>query len=144
MPGFVEQQVLRLDVAVDNTVLVRILQRLTNGRHDRERLGRPEFPLAQELAEIDAIHKFHEQKVEAACLSEIINRHDVRMVERGQSLRLACESLRKLSVLDTFRREELESDEPVQGFLPRLIDHAHSATSEITDNLELRKVWRQF
>ena len=38
------------------------------------------------------------------------------------------------------RREQFQRDETVQGFLPRLIDHAHAAASEAFEDFKLRKV----
>ena len=60
---FVEQDVLRLDVAVDDALLVGVLQRLANLRHDGQRLVRRNLAGQQQLAQIQAIHKFHQQVI---------------------------------------------------------------------------------
>ena len=45
----VEQDVLGLDVAVHDALVVRVLQRVADLRHDRERLARRERARAQQL-----------------------------------------------------------------------------------------------
>ena len=78
---FVEQQVLRLDVAVDDAPVVGELQRVAQRRHDGQRLFRRELSRAQKLAQIHAVHKFHEQEIKSARLAEVIDGDDVRMVQ---------------------------------------------------------------
>ena len=92
------------------------------------------------LAQVHAVHKFHEQVIKPAGLAEVINGDDVRMVQCRQRLRLARESFGKFRVIHAFRREQFQGDEAVQGFLPRLVNHAHAAASETFENFELRKM----
>ena len=75
---FVEQDVLRLDVAVDDALLMRVLQRLADFRHNRQRLFRRHFPGLQQLSQIQAVHKFHQQIVQLqdgrlACLRFLVS-----------------------------------------------------------------------
>ncbi len=58
---FVEQDVFRLDVAVDDALVVGELERFADLRHDGQRLFRRQFPGLFDLAQVGAIHKFHEQ-----------------------------------------------------------------------------------
>ena len=62
------------------------------------------------------------------------------MVQRGQRLCFTREPLGKLGILHPFWREEFQCHETVQGFLPRLIDHAHAAATEKFKDFELRKI----
>ena len=62
----VEQQVLRLDVAMHDAVLVGVLQRLADRRHDRQRLLGVNRPACISLPQVHAVHKFHEQIVKPA------------------------------------------------------------------------------
>ena len=96
---FVEQDVLRLDVAVDDALLVRILERLADRRHDDQRLLRRQLPGLQQLPQAHPIHELHQQVIEAVGLAEVIDGDNVRMVEAGQRLRLAGETLGKARVL---------------------------------------------
>jgi hypothetical protein len=138
--GFVEQQVLRLDVTMDDALVVGELQRVAQRRHDGQRLLRRELSRAQKLAQIHAIHEFHEQKIKPARLSKVVNGNDVRMVQRGKGLSLARESFGKLRVTHAFGCEKLQGHKTIQGLLPRFIDHTHAAASETFENFELRKM----
>ena len=125
---------------MDDAPVVGELQRVAQRRHDGQRLLRRELPRAQKLAQVHAVHKFHEQVIKSARLPEVVNGDDVRMVQRRERLRLAREAFGELRVAHALRREEFQRDEAVQGFLPRLIDHAHAAASEAFENFELRKM----
>ena len=138
--GLVEQQVLRLDVAVDDAPVMRELQRVAQRRHDGQRLLRREFPRAQQMAQVHAVHKFHEQVIKSARLAEVVNGDDVRMVQRRQRLRLACEALGKLRIAHPLGREQFQRDEAVQAFLTCLVNHAHAAAAEAFEDFELRKM----
>ncbi len=141
---FVEQQVLRLDVAMHDAVLVRVLQRLADRRHDGQRLLRREAARLHRLPQIHAIHELHEQVVKPARLPEIVDRDDVRMIERRERLGLVRETFGKLRIGHPLRREQLQRDQAAQRLLPRLIDHAHPAAPEKLDDFELRKMRRDF
>ena len=138
---FVEQQVLRLDVAVDDAPVVGELQCVTERRHDGQRLLRRELPRAQKLAQVQAVHKFHEQVIKPARLPEVINGDDVRMVQRRQRLRLPRETFGKFRVAHAFRREKFQCDETVQGLLSCLVNHTHAAATEAFENFKLREMW---
>jgi hypothetical protein len=106
-PSFIEQQILGLDVAMHDPVLVRVLQRLTDGGHDGQSLLRRKAAGLHRLPEIHAIHKLHQEKVKAARLPEIVNRDDARMIERRECLSLTREPLRELGVRHPFGCQEL-------------------------------------
>jgi hypothetical protein len=64
------------------------------------------FRGAQQLAQVQAIHKFHEQEIKATRLAKIVDGDDVRMVQRRQRLGFAREAFGKFGVLHPFRREK--------------------------------------
>jgi hypothetical protein len=70
--------------------------------------------------------------------------HDVRMIQRGERLRLALKVPGELLIIRPFRCEQFQRDESVQQFLPCLIDHAHAATAQALDDIQLREVRREF
>ena len=111
--GFVEQEILRLDVAMNDAPVVGKLQGVAQRRHDGQGLFWSEFSRPQELAQVHTIHKFHQQIIKSAGLSKVVNGDDVRMVQSGQCLRLACETLGKFRVKHPLWRKEFECDEAV-------------------------------
>ena len=62
----VEQDVLRLDVAVDDAVVVGVLQGLADLRHDGQGLARRELAGVQQPPQVHAVDEFHEEVVEGA------------------------------------------------------------------------------
>ena len=165
---FIEQQILRLDVAMHDAVFMRVLQGLAHGRHDGERLLGCETPGLHRLPQIHAVHKLHQQEVKGGrgrCRSrgaegcglrvarvrgrrggdaEVVNGDDVRMIQRGERLRFARETLGEFRIGHALGREEFQRDEPVERLLPRLVNDAHSPAPEEFENLQLRKQRREF
>ena len=60
----IQQNVLRLDVAVDDALVVRKLERVANLRHDGQRLARGNAAAREQLPQVHAVHEFHEEEVE--------------------------------------------------------------------------------
>ena len=140
----IDKQILRLDVAMHDAVLMRVLQRLADRRHDRQGLLRRKPAELHRLAQIHSVHEFHDQEIQPVAFSKLMHGDNIRMVQRGERLRLLHESLLERRVGDALRGEELQRDETIESFLPRLVNHAHSAAAEALENFKLRKVRRQF
>ena len=62
----VQQDVLRLDVAVDHAVVVGVLQRLADLRHDGQGFLGRELAGVQQPAQVHAVDELHEEVVERA------------------------------------------------------------------------------
>ena len=137
--SFVQQQVLRLDVAMHDAVVMRELQRLADRRHDGQRLLRREAARLRCLSQIDAVDVLHQQEVELAGPSEVMHRDDIRMIEFRESLSFPRESFGEAGVRRMPRSQDLERHEPTERFLARLVDRTHPALADEFDDLQLRK-----
>ena len=133
----VEQQVLRLDVAVHHAVVVGVLERFADRRHDGQRLFRGEPAGRHRLAQVDPVDVLHHQVVEPARLAEIVDGDDVRVVQRGQHPGLRGEPLGEAGVGAAFGGQDLEGHHPAQGLLPGLVHHPHAAAAEALEDLQL-------
>jgi hypothetical protein len=142
-PPRVDQNVFRLDVSMDDPLVVRELQGLTDLGHDPESLFGLEPPIADERPEVHAIDEFHNEIEVLVRSAEIIDVHNVGMVEFGQSPRLARESFGEGGLLTEGRRKNLQRHEAIELPLPRLVDDAHAALAKVLENLELRKLPRE-
>ena len=138
-PLRVEQDVLGLDVAVENAFLVGELERLTNLRHDGQRLGGREASSLHGLAQVHTVHVFHQQIVEAARLPKVEDADDVRMVQPRERAALAIETLGEVRVVRERVRQQLERDEAVEVRLAGLEHEAHAAAPDQFNDLELGK-----
>ncbi len=72
-PLTVQEDVLRLDVAVDQALVVRVLQGIADLRCDLQRLGSRQRPAPQEVAQVPAIHVLHRKVVKTACVTKIVD-----------------------------------------------------------------------
>ena len=93
MPALVEQDVVGLDVAVDDFVSVRVGERVGDLPGDAGRVPDREPPLGfEELAQGRAVDAPHDDVKDLLLPSDLVNRHDVRMLEPRDGLRLAQEA----------------------------------------------------
>jgi hypothetical protein len=65
---------------MEDAFTMRILEGLTDLGNEVECLLWSEFTLAHGLAQVHAIHVFHEEKEVVSCLPEIVKGDDVRVV----------------------------------------------------------------
>jgi hypothetical protein len=93
-----DQNIRRLDVAVDHAAVVCIGQSLQHVIGDLQRGLEVQPPIPpKERKQRLAIHILHGQVGELlACISDFVERDDVRMNERAAHLGLAMETLQKI------------------------------------------------
>ncbi len=131
-----DQDVARLDVAVDEARGVGVLEGAGDlgGEVDRLLLG--ETPLlAEDLLERAALDVFHDEVAAAAALADLDRADDVRMGEAPGGARLAIEALDVDRVLGEALGEDLDRDDAVEGELPGLVDGARRALRDLGEDL---------
>ena len=72
------------------------------------------------------LQKFHDEKVDAVLVTDVVERADVRVRQRRDRLRLPLEALTHLGVRGQMRWEDFDRDGPVQPRVLRPIDLPHS------------------
>jgi hypothetical protein len=77
-----------------------------------------------------ALDQFHDQGLHAARFLQAVNLRDVRMVQRGEGLRLAFESGEALRILCERLRQHLDRHLAPEGGVSGAIDLAHSTGAE--------------
>ena len=82
----------RLQIAMDDALLVRRFERLGDLPRNRHRLVQRQRPAGDPIGQRLALDQFEDQRMRLAAVLEPVNRADVRMVERGQHLRFALEA----------------------------------------------------
>ena len=127
----VEQDVGGLDVPMDETFRVCRIESVRDLAADGERAGRVERALgAQQRTQIrtlDEAHRQVEATVDVAC---VVDRHDVRVLERHGELRLAGEAVVEALIEGQLRRDELQRDGPLQPQVVGPVDDAHAALAD--------------
>ena len=135
-----EKDVLGLDVAVNDPLLVRGLQGIADLPDQFQRLVGIQAGVFHDAAEVGAVNVFHHKKeVAFARLAEVIDRHDAGVVEPGQRACLAFESVHELLVGRQFGGQELDGDRSVELGLKTLVNRAHSAVAQQAVDVILRE-----
>ena len=96
-PRVINEDVFRLDVAVNDPRPVSMLKRFGDLWHvvERATFGDRSVPLLQKLPEARPLHVFHHQAIEIPRLLDVEHRHNERMTQLRQRTPLAEEPLLK-------------------------------------------------
>ena len=125
------QDVGGLDVAVDEAALVRDAQPARDLRDD---VGRPSQRqralLPDQRLQVGAGDVSHRDVEEAVLLARVVDRDDVRVVDRRRETRLAHEPLAKGVVLRELGAQHLERDLVPEAHVVGPEDDAHAAAPE--------------
>src|SRR5438270_12397734 len=86
----------------------------------------------------NAVQKFHSNECLPILLADVMNRADVRVIERRRGLRFALKTGECLRVTGDIFWQELESDETVQPRVLCLVHYTHATTAELLDDAVVR------
>ena len=130
MPAL-QEDVLRLDVAVHDALLVRVLERIGDLARDPERvLDRELLLTVQSVAQRLPVHEGHHIEQEPARLSRVVQRQDVRVLQvcgRPDLGEKAFATQRGGEV----RMEDLHRHAALVLEVQRQVDGRHPATAEL-------------
>ena len=85
---------------------------------------------ANAVLESLALEQLHGDKRTAFEFSNIVNRADVRMIERGCSARFAAESLDRLRILGNVVGKEFQRNVSAEARVLGFVDHAHASAAQ--------------
>ena len=136
--ALVEQDIGRLQVAVQNPALVGMMDGL--GDDGDQPGGRAGIggELGEPLVEAASRDQLHAEEMPPSVLANLVNRHDVRMVELCDSLGLVLKSHQLGFGGERARLDHLEGDRPVERDLVSLEDDAHPASPQLAQDLVAR------
>ena len=124
----VEEDVGWLDVAVDEHLLVGVVERLGGLGRNLQPFGHRQMALlADAVGEAVAIDELHGDEVEALFLADVEGLHHVGMVELGSGLGFAAEGREEAGVAGGRWRQHLECHPAVQPLLHGFVDRAQPA-----------------
>jgi hypothetical protein len=121
----------RLQIAMDDALSVRGVERVGNLPGDRQRLVERQGAARDAPGEVLALDQLHDERV----LFDAVNGRDVRMIEGRERGGFALEPRPPLRVGRPCRRQDLDRDVALQARVLRAVHLAHSACPERTEDL---------
>jgi hypothetical protein len=126
-----DDDVARLDVAMDQSLRVRGVERGGHlAEHVQSELRTQLLLLLEPGLEVDPVHVAHGDEEDALGFAGLVDRNDVRVVDRGREMRLPFEPLTEAGVVCELGRQDLERDLPLEPFLHGSVDDAHTAAAD--------------
>ena len=119
-----------LQIAVDDALFVCRLERVGNLPCDRERLVERNRAAGDSLREVLALDQLHDQRRGVTRLLEAVDLRDVRVVQRGERLRLALEPREALRIGREQVWQNFDCDLALQSCVPRAIDLTHPTRAD--------------
>ena len=132
VPVAADDHVVRLDVAVDDVVAVRLGERAEDLAGELDRRQRRRRALADEqLLQRRPVEVLHRDVVGALRLAAVVDADDVRMAEARGVARLALEPLDELLVARVALVQHLQRDLAAELLVLGQVDVGHAAGAEL-------------
>ncbi len=113
---------------------MRLGQTFRNLRRDLNRLSHWQRARGKQLAQGPPLHQLHCDKGAAIGFVNLVNRTDIRMVQRGGRACLAAKTLKRLRVFGEFFGKELQRNVAAELQIFGFVNHAHAAAADLTQN----------
>jgi hypothetical protein len=132
-----QDDVARLDVAVDDAALVRVLQRGEQLGHQPAGLGEREaLARIEQALQVAAAHQLHddERRIGAGVLAVLVDGDDAGMAEPADGLGLAPEAHSQLGGevrIGLIEPQHLDRHRALDHRIEAFVDHAHGAAPEL-------------
>ena len=127
------EDVRRLDVAVHDTLAVRVGKRVGDAAHDQRGLHRRRLPaFLTQLAQVAALQQLHRDVGVVVADAGVEHRHDVRMAQAGSGARLVEEERVERGALlgRDLEIQRLDRDQPRQQRVVRGVNRAEPAFAD--------------
>ena len=119
---------------MDDPLRVRRVQRIAHLNPEVQKCFGLERSGSDKLLERLALQQLHRHERLALELTNVVNRADVGVVERGSRLGFAAEALQSLLIVRQSLGQELEGDEAIEARVLRLIHYPHAAATELFED----------
>ena len=129
-----DENIRRLDVAMHDAAGVRSLERVGDFQAEIEHALERQRARRDLVLQRLAVEQLHHDEVLAVVLADVVDRADVRMVQRRGDARLAPEAFERLGVRGQIARQELQRDLTAEPDVFRAVDDAHAAAADAFEN----------
>ncbi len=120
---------------MDDAVAVRLVERIGDLAREIDRLSARQRSLLESVRQRLALEVLHDEVRDACRFPNVIERADVRVIERRDALRFALEPCTKLGIGRERGRQHFHGDGALEARVTRLIDLAHAAGADGADDL---------
>jgi hypothetical protein len=138
--GLGQHDVAWLQIAMHNTTAMSFFQPMADFSCIFQYLLDRERSLIQTVGEGFAFQVFHNQKIDAVLMTDIVERADVRMVQGRNRTCFAFKPLLCVRIGRKMCRKDLNRDRALQPRITSAIHFAHAAGAERRDDL----IWPEF
>ena len=132
--AFRQHDVLRLEIAMDDVLLMRLVQRVHDLARDLQGVVEWQRSTRESIGERLALEVLEDEIPHAVLFPDVVKRADVRVVQAGDRLRFAVEALLHVGVVGEVRRQHLDGDRSIQPGVGGFVDLAHAASTEGTSD----------
>src|SRR5438128_2836450 len=136
----IEKDIPRLQIAMENAALVGMM----DGAGHRGEQPRGAALIAAEALEVigeaAAFEQLHAEEGGASEIADVVDRHDVGMIEIGRLFSLVAEALDLLRRGTRTGQNHLQGDDAIETLLPRFVDDAHAAALDLVEELVVAEV----
>jgi hypothetical protein len=127
-----------LDVAVDDAFCVRCVERVGDFDSELDEQIKRERPAINLMLQSLAFEELHREKGPAIVLADLVDRANVRMVQRGGSAGFALKSFECLRIARGLFRQKLQRDVAAKSEILGFIYDAHPAAAELFEDAVMR------
>jgi len=128
----------RLEIAVNDSLVVGRFERLRNLVRDAQRFDERERTAAETLGQLLALDQLHDERTASSGFFEAVNARDVRVTERRQYLRFPVKARHPLGVVREVLGQELQRHFAVQARVGGTEHFAHAASPELAGDAVVR------
>ena len=122
-----QHDVAGLHVAVDHSVLMRLVQGIRDLDTVSERVVQAERPPRQPIGERFTFEQFHDDEINAVLTTHVVHGAYVWVIQARDRARLTLEPLAKLGVVRKMRRQNFDRDGTPETSVFGLVDLPHTA-----------------
>ena len=120
---------------MDDALLVRRFERLGDLPCDGECFVEGARTLCDALREVLALDEFHDEGRDPSGFLDRVDRRDVRMIQRGERLRLALKSGQAIRVRGEGVRQHFDRDLATEARIGGAVDRTHPALANLRGDL---------
>ena len=136
----VEQNVARLDVAMQDAALMRVMHGAGETGNDLCGLSQPNRFATDKLIELAALFQLHAEVARSVAFADFVNRDDSGMLQSRDRFRLATKPLQVRLTCAMPKPNDFKRDPPVEAFLTRAINNALAAAPDFLKQFVIAKL----